>query len=1278
MLPKPKVKLLVAFLAAISVNTQISLADRTISDFDGGTSDGKTYYQSITHADFGGTGGIRVGNNVTVTTGGSGEGGGIGNASGLYVNYLGYIEAGDHLTLNTTGVHADGIRTNPSNRTGTAGDAWWKSDGELDIGDYLKITVAGGSADCVNLNGYSTLEVGDNASLINNYSGAPYGGTLKEGAHGIRLNHATSAKFGENTFVSVAGESSHAVYFTSVLVSNGPDGQKPSGGSLTLGNNATLKTLNKSSHGVYITTADSWVAFKGTANVTTLGTSSNGLYLTAANAKTSFDGVSNITTEGNTSHGVYLSSTAGLISFNDGGSILTNGAGSHALNSRGGLIESTGDFTLTTTGDGSYGIFFYNTGKVALGNGASITTSGKESHAISANYKANATFDSTTNILPDILVQGEGSAVLHATYSSSSGAAALTLAGTASLNMGMTASKNLDNEDITTWGAKAERYGTINFTENSSTGGTGLLATGTGASAYGTLKLKDSADASGSNVKLEGYGVLDLTDIDEKASIGSLQSDNTTTEVRFGEKTLSVGTNNTAGNGSMITDTTFAGKLTGGTGSTLEKVGDGTTLRLSGLNSSIENVNVHGGTLSFHQEGEFHITGDYTTYANGTTQIGEEGSHLLIDGTFTQKEDSNLVVILGADPDIRAKDAVLNGTVTLAGFDNSRDVPVKASEATVHFYTLISTTDGITGDFINNPLLTTGLDYLLHHGYLANDGKDYVLGFELAWTRGRQNKGTGSFTLAAGTAFDIDINLEDQTGDPDYEWDGKTLHKKGEGLLLISSDSTYTGNTIVDEGTLQVTGSIVSHVVNSSNVDAPGRIGSLDNKTGAVARIGLVDGDVTNAGTVYLNKDTMLWGNLHNTGLLDFVNVGRELTVNNFSGSGTMRMDVDLTTGDADRIIVNGDISGSQSFIFANVGTGPVVYTERIEEIVKVLGNVATGTSMTGTLDEGLYKYKLLQQHDKTWDLVRGDDYSDETQVIVNTAAFIATGWFTQLDNIIKRMGDIRLGASNTHDIWVRSYGHQLNGKLDIAGINGLREYQWGTDVGYDHMWYPDARNILALGGFFGYQGSHRTVRDTYRTRSDTASYYMGMYGTWLHYDGWYADLVVKGQYFDNDYTSISGNGGYKDYAIGTSLEFGRQIMNQKGWFVEPSLQIAHMHLFNSNHTTQSGMRVSRGDADIYRLSLMTRAGKTIDMGDKSILQPYVKAGAEGQVSNGGGLRIDGLGFRPSTDGVRGVVGAGLIWQIDDASQVHIDYEASFGDKYTKPWGLNVGYRYQF
>ncbi len=40
-------------------------------------------------------------------------------------------------------------------------------------------------------------------------------------------------------------------------------------------------------------------------------------------------------------------------------------------------------------------------------------------------------------------------------------------------------------------------------------------------------------------------------------------------------------------------------------------------------------------------------------------------------------------------------------------------------------------------------------------------------------------------------------------------------------------------------------------------------------------------------------------------------------------------------------------------------------------------------------------------------------------------------------------------------------------------------------------------------------------------------------------------------------------------------------------------------------------------------------------------------------------------------------LGTDHAWNLD-ADRLHLAYEASFGDKYDKPWGVNFGYRHQF
>lgn len=248
-------------------------------------------------------------------------------------------------------------------------------------------------------------------------------------------------------------------------------------------------------------------------------------------------------------------------------------------------------------------------------------------------------------------------------------------------------------------------------------------------------------------------------------------------------------------------DVTFDGNFTG-TGNLIKQ---GTnTLTLTNNTSQLTNVTVSAGELKLAHTDELAIGGNYTTENGATTNLITPSTQLVVGGVFTQQAGSQLDITLSQSPDIRANSASLNGTLNLFGFDDNSATPVKASDITEgQLYTLIHTETGITGNFVNNPIAGTNLNYLLHEGFVTNGGLDYVLGFQLAWMSKDALDATGNFTLNPSTAFDVDVSLADQTGTFN-DWDGKTLTKDGVGRLVLSADNTYTGGTILNAGTLSV------------------------------------------------------------------------------------------------------------------------------------------------------------------------------------------------------------------------------------------------------------------------------------------------------------------------------------------------------------------------------------------------------------------------------------------------------------------------------------------
>jgi outer membrane autotransporter protein len=218
-----------------------------------------------------------------------------------------------------------------------------------------------------------------------------------------------------------------------------------------------------------------------------------------------------------------------------------------------------------------------------------------------------------------------------------------------------------------------------------------------------------------------------------------------------------------------------------------------------------------------------------------------------------------------------------------------------------------------------------------------------------------------------------------------------------------------------------------------------------------------------------------------------------------------------------------------------------------------------------------------------------------------------------------------------------------------------------------------------------GYGSSDRQLRNDFGSEGSTDSYHAGLYAIWLHESGLYADLIAKGQYADHELSAYDAShkrttADYNNWAGGVTLDLGKQFKFKDGWYVEPSLSAGYAHFTGNDYTTHGAnpFAVTITDSDVFQFRVSTAFGRIIQLANGGILQPYFKVGGVEQVSIGGKLRATNSEWRPTLDGARAEIGGGIIWQLNQHNQLHLDYEASFGDKFDKPWGLTAGYRYQF
>jgi outer membrane autotransporter protein len=724
-----------------------------------------------------------------------------------------------------------------------------------------------------------------------------------------------------------------------------------------------------------------------------------------------------------------------------GTTVSTSGAGADGLlaNGNGANITLLGNNSISTTGAQAHGVRIDGAGATVNFNGsASINTTGAGSDAISVANGASKTFDgSVNNILPTITVAGAGAAVLSAD------AGMIDLNNTG-LNTGMTAGSD-------TWGIATRNDGYVQLGEGSSTGGTGVWASGS------QVIFQTGTDAAGSRIKLDEYGRITIV---SDVKTGSLESTSTNSSVYVAGNTLTIGANNAANNGSLVDNANYAGSFSGsseagsfdGNGNfvtdkiNLIKTGSLNQI-LSGTGNTVGSVEIQQGRLTFAQPGDFTVAGNLNTASGATLGIGAADTTLQIGGVLTQAAGSRLDAILGASPDIKAGSASLNGDLTISGF-NAGAAPTKASDVALNRYNLIATTGGITGNFTNvnssdgGFIATDGFDYLNSYGFVTNAGKNYELGFDLAWTSARDASRTGSFTMAAGTTFDVDIALGNQAASALTGWDGKTLTKNGEGLLQLSAVNIYTGDTVLNGGVLKLNGagdisSSSALTINGGQFDISSASGNrtvnnLSGSTGSKVTLGgntltanntqsgtyagVIEGTAggftkAGAGTLTLTGDNTYTGNTTvDQGILQ---LGAGGTTGSVAGNIVLNNGTTLVANRSNDFTLAGTFSGQGDL--KQVGTGTLTLTGL--------------SSSVGNVDIQQGKLTFAQKGDFT---VAGNlnTASGATLGIgAKDATLKINGVFTQaagnhLDAILGASPDITAGSAT------------LNGDLTISGFN--------------------------------------------------------------------------------------------------------------------------------------------------------------------------------------------------------------------------------------------------
>ncbi|EAX5650157.1 transporter [Salmonella enterica] len=457
-------------------------------------------------------------------------------------------------------------------------------------------------------------------------------------------------------------------------------------------------------------------------------------------------------------------------------------------------------------------------------------------------------------------------------------------------------------------------------------------------------------------------------------------------------------------------------------------------------------------------------------------------------------------------------------------------------------------------------------------------------------------------TLKYGAAFDtvrevaltgdgggIDTNGHDVSLLTAVSGSGE-LSKQGEGVLTLTKDSTWLGETTIRKGTLQLgnggnSGSVLGNVVNlatmvvnrADTVDLDGIItgtgdfiqrGSgttvlnglnkwtgytlVENGTlraGGINRLSSASSHiVSREGTLDTDGHNQTVANLVNQGTVNLRggNVGSTLTVKgDYVGlEGTLKIAAQQhSPGVADHLIIDGGTASGSTLLDIDVSQlGEPTEGDGILVVETVNGGVTTAqttkdafTIGSDYLTAGAWEYQLyagdLNGAGEDWFLRAG--YRPDVPGFDTLPSIIRQADLFVLGTLHLRQGDEQpYRADNPADqegrFWARYLTKTIDQKLDDATGSASHSQYSGMQMGLD-LWQNEKWRSGIYTTFMDIDSSidGNTGMSGGAAYNSTFSSYLGGYATWTDTDGFYFDNVLQYGYHSVDLKNMTDHQTY-------------------------------------------------------------------------------------------------------------------------------------------------------
>lgn len=506
----------------------------------------------------------------------------------------------------------------------------------------------------------------------------------------------------------------------------------------------------------------------------------------------------------------------------------------------------------------------------------------------------------------------------------------------------------------------------------------------------------------------------------------------------------------------------------------------------------------------------------------------------------------------------------------------------------------------------------------------------------------------------AGDAV-MNVGLSNLTGNVQVAGDSRAALNLTQATLTgdVRAEAGGTATVALQQGS-QMTG-IMDNVAAASIDEQSGWTMTGDSQVGDL---------VLNGGTVRFGADNAFY----------------RLNVDTLSGSGLFAIGTDFSTNQTDFLNVTGTATGNHQLMIASSGVDPA--SGQPIQVVHTGGGDASFSlaNAGGEVDLGAYSYGLKQSDTgNDWFLdPTARTVSPSTRAVMALFNTAPTVWYGEMMSLRSRMGELRFNSQKS-GAWIRAYGNKYN-VSDSYGA-GYRQAQHGFTLGADAP-LPMGDGQWLLGVMAGHSTSDL---DLHRGTSGTIkSYYVGTYLTWMDdVSGYYVDSVLKLNRFQNDAKvgmsdGKRSKGDYDNNGLGGSVEVGRNIKLDDGYFIEPFTQWSAVAIQGKDYHLDNGLQAEGDRTYSFLGKAGVTAGRDMQLDNGATVQPYVRAAFAHEFSKNNEVKVNNNVFNNDLSGSRVELGAGIAVNLSERWQAHAEVEYMNGKGIEMPIGGTVGVQFKW